>query len=245
MADRIGVVGAGVMGAGIAQALAASGCEVVCHDVAPEALDRARRDIRSGRYGLDAAVTRGLIDASAAEAVVARISFTRDLSEAADVDVVVEAVPEDLDLKLAVLRHLDETAPPGTIFASNSSGHPVATLAAATRRPELVVVWHWASPAVVMRFAEIVRGPATADHVVERITALAAAAGKNPIVIADSPDQWGYVANRLYGAMIAAAQAVVAEGIAAPAEVDQLMMDAFRWPSGPFGMVAGARAGWS
>jgi len=244
MADRIGVIGAGVMGAGITQALAASGCEVVCHDVAPEALDRARRDIRGGRYGLDAAVTRGIIDAATADATFARISFTPDLAEAAAVDVVVEAVPEDVELKLKVLRRLDELAPPGTVLASNSSGFPVATLADATERPELVVVWHWASPAVVMRLAEIVRGPATADHVVDRVTALAVAAGKNPVVIADSPDHWGYVANRLYGSMIAEAQAVVEEGVAAPGQVDQLMVDAFRWPAGPFGMVDGARSGW-
>jgi 3-hydroxybutyryl-CoA dehydrogenase/3-hydroxyacyl-CoA dehydrogenase len=244
MAERIGVVGAGVMGSGIAQVLAVSGCEVVCYDVAPGALERAARQLRTSRYGLDGAVARGKLTVAEADAAEARITFSSELAEAVSVDVVVEAVPEDLDLKVELFRTLDGIAPTGTILASNSSGFPITVLAAATARPELVIGWHWASPVVAMALAEIVRTPQTADAVVARICALAAAAGKNPVVVKDQPATWGYVANRIYARARAEADAVVAEGVATPEEVDQLMMDAFRWPSGPFGMVNGAKSGW-
>jgi 3-hydroxybutyryl-CoA dehydrogenase len=159
--------------------------------------------------------------------------------------VLIEAVPEDLGLKVALFKTLDRAAPAGCILASNSSGFPIAALAAATARPELVIGWHWASPVVAMSLAEIVRTPVTAAATVEHICALAAAAGKHPIVVNDQPMAWGYVVNRVYAKARAEAQAVVAEGVATEEQVDQLMIDAFRWPAGPFGMVRGATTGWS
>ena len=172
------------------------------------------------------------------------MTFSSDIADAVAVDVVIEAVPEKLDLKIELFRKLDEVAPRETILASNSSGFPIADLAAVTTRPELVIGWHWASPVVAMAFAEIVRTPQTADAVVARICALAAGAGKNPIVINDQPAVEAYVANRIYAKVRAEAGAVVAEGVATPEDVDQLLMDAFRWPIGPFGMIHGATTGW-
>ena len=232
MAEHIGVIGAGVMGSGIAQVLAVSGCQVVCYDIAPAALERAAALLRTGRYGLDGAVARGKLSAAEATAAAARITFSTELAEAVAVDVVVEAVPENLDLKVELFRSLDAIAPSGTVLASNSSGFPIAALAAATARPEMVIGWHWASPVVVMPLAEIVRTPQTDELVVQRICALAAAAGKNPIVVNDQPATWGYVVDRVYAKARAEAGAVVAEGVATAEQVDQLMMDAFRWPAG-------------
>ena len=117
-------------------------------------------------------------------------------------------------------------------------------MAAATERPDRVIGWHWASPAPVMRMAEIVSTRDTADTTVETIVAVAKACGKNPVVVRDNPTTWGFVANRVYFAMVAEANRVVADGVATEDQVDQLMMDGFRWPSGPFGMVKGATAGW-
>jgi 3-hydroxybutyryl-CoA dehydrogenase len=244
MSDRIGVVGAGVMGAGIAQVLAQSGCSVVCYDVATEALDNARRIVEDGRFGVHRAVELGRLTPEEATAALTRLRFSDNRAEVVDVDMVVEAVPEKLDLKIRLFRELDGQCPPATILASNSSGFPIAALAAATDRPDRVVGWHWASPAPVMRLAEIVRGPDTSDATVATVQRLAAAAGKHPIVVKDQPTSWGYVANRVYGAMIREAQRVVDEGVATRDEVDQLMVDCFRWPSGPFGMVLGATSGW-
>jgi 3-hydroxyacyl-CoA dehydrogenase len=245
MSERIGVMGAGVMGSGIAQVMAIAGHEVVCYDVAEEALDKGRATVDTGRFGVKSAVERGKLKPDEADAALARITFSSDLDEVAATDVVIEAVPERLDLKIRVFRDLDQRSPKSTILASNSSGFPISALAAATDRPEQVVGWHWASPAPVMKLAEIVRAPQTSDETIETIRRLAAEAGKNPIVVRDNPRTWGYVANRIYGAMGREARQVVAEKIATAEEVDQLMVDCFRWPTGPFGMGRGAGSGWS
>ena len=241
----VGVMGAGVMGSGIAQVLALAGHEVTCYDVAEEALAKGRETVENGRFGLRGAIERGKATAEQVDATLARLRFTSDLDDVSRSDVIIEAVPERLDLKIRVFRDLDQQAPESTILASNSSGFPIAALAAATDRPDRVIGWHWASPAPVMKLAEIVRAPATSDETVDTIARLAAAAGKNPVVVKDNTRTWGYVANRVYFAMVREARAVVEEGIAKPEDVDQLMVDCFRWPTGPFGMTRGARSGWS
>ncbi len=242
--ERIGVIGAGVMGSGIAQVLAVAGHEVRCHDIDQAALDRAADAVSTGRYGVQGAVERGKLTAAEAEAAIARLSFNTDRDAALDADLVIEAIPERLELKLRFWAEIDKAAPDRTIFASNSSGFPIAALAAVTNRPDRMVGWHWASPAPVMRLAEIVRGPETSDATVEVVVRLATGAGKNPIVVNDTTRAWGYVANRVYSAMAREARQVVDEGIATREQVDQLMMDCFRWPSGPFGMFTGASTGW-
>lgn len=243
--ETVGVVGAGVMGSGIAQVAATAGFTTVCHDVDPAALTRARDDVVAGRYGFDRGVERGKLTRDAADAALERLSFSPDLGAAASTDLVVEAVPEHLDLKIRVMRELDRAAPSSTILASNSSGFPIAALGAATDRPERVVGWHWASPAPVMALAEIVRARDTSDETVDAVVAAARRCGKDPVVVHDAPTAWGYVSNRVYFAMVAEAQKLVAEGVATADDVDRIMVDCFRWPTGPFGMVAGATRGWS
>lgn len=243
--QSIGVLGAGVMGGGIAQVCAIGGYEVQCYDIAEDALRAGHEHATSGRYGIESAVTRGLLTREDADAAIARLHFTGTFEEAAATDLVVEAVPEKLDLKIRVFRDLDRAAPEQTILCSNSSGFPIQALAAATDRPDRVAGWHWASPAPVMKLAEIVRTAATSDETVDTVSAVAAKCGKHPVVVRDTAMAWGYVANRVYFAMIAEAQKVVNEGIATPDQVDQLMVDCYRWPSGPFGMVKGAGSGWS
>ena len=245
MSERIAVMGAGVMGAGIAQVMALAGHDVVGYDISAEVLATAREGVDTGRFGVRGAVERGKLTEADADAALARITFTDDLDAVTDADVVIEAVPERLDLKVEVFRDLDRRCIATTILASNSSGFPIQALAAATERPDRVIGWHWASPAPVMKLAEIVRAPKTSDETVATIERLAAAAGKNPVVVKDTAMAWGYVANRVYGAMIREAQRVVEEGIADRAQIDQLMTDCFRWPAGPFGMVRGAGSGWS
>ncbi len=241
---RIGVLGAGVMGAGIAQVMAVAGHQVVCHDVSPDALRTAGASVDSGRFGVRGAVERGKLTSKQADAALARLHFTDDVTTLHATDIVIEAVPERLDLKIKVLRDLDRHCGPHAILASNSSGFPIAALAAATDRADRVVGWHWASPAPVMKFAEIVRAPSTSDETVAIVVGLAQRAGKNPIVVKDASMSWGYVANRVYAAMVREATRVVDEGIASRDEVDQLMVDCFRWPTGPFGMTRGATSGW-
>jgi 3-hydroxybutyryl-CoA dehydrogenase len=242
---NIGVVGAGVMGSGIAQVAAAAGYDAVCFDVSDDALIAAREHVTTGRFGLDNGVARGKLTREEADAALARLTFTNAFDDAAAADLVIEAVPEQLDLKVRVFRDLDAAAPPSTILASNTSGFSIAGLAAATERPDRVIGWHWASPAPVMKLAEIVVTRETSDATVAAVTDAAARCGKNPIVVNDTPMAWGFVANRVYFAMVREAQRVVDEGVASREDVDQLMVDCFRWPSGPFGMVRGAGRGWT
>jgi 3-hydroxybutyryl-CoA dehydrogenase len=242
---KIGVLGAGVMGSGIAQVCALAGDDVVSYDVDASALAEARAHVTTGRFGLDRAVARSKVTRAEADAALARITFSDSFEAAAATDLVIEAVPERLELKIRVFRDLDRLAPAATILASNTSGLPIAAMAAATDRPDRVIGWHWASPAPVMKLAEIVVTPETSETTIATVTDAATRCGKHPIVVKDNPMQWGFVANRVYFAMVREAQRVVDEGIATRAEVDRLMTDCFRWPSGPFGMVAGAGSGWS
>jgi 3-hydroxyacyl-CoA dehydrogenase len=241
---RVGVIGAGVMGSGIAQVCATAGCATTCYDLSHEALERARTATRSGRYGFERAVERGKLGREQAEAALARLAFTASFEEAAAADLVIECVPEDLALKIETFRALDAKAPASAILASNTSGFPIAALAAATSRPERVIGWHWASPPVAMRLAEVVVTPRTGAETVRVVSELARACGKNPVLVKDAPMHWGFVANRIYGAMLREAQHVVGEGIATQEQVNQLMVDCFRWPVGPFAMVEGATRGW-
>lgn len=242
---RIGVLGAGVMGGGIAQVCAIGGYDVVCYDIDAVALAAGREHATTGRYGIENAVERGKLTRDEADAATARLTFSESFTDAAGTDLVVEAVPERLDLKIRVFRDLDHAAPAHTILCSNTSGFSIQAVGAATDRPDKVIGWHWASPAPVMKLAEIIRTPATSDETVATVSAVASRCGKNPVVVKDTAMAWGFVANRVYFAMIAEAQKVVNEGIATPDQVDQLMMDCFRWLTGPFGMVKGATGGWS
>ena len=242
--SRVGVIGAGVMGSGIAQTLATAGYTTVGYDVSSEAVGQARELVRSGRFGFERAVDRGKIGQDEAAAALERLSFTTDLAEAVQAELIVECVPEDLALKIRVFRELDREAPENAVLASNTSGFSIAAIAGATDRPERVVGWHWASPPPVMRFAEIVRGPASSDHAVDVCVEAARRCGKNPVVVKDTAMAWGFVANRVYGAMLREASRVVDEGIATHEEVNQLMVDCFNWPVGPFAMIKGATKGW-
>jgi 3-hydroxybutyryl-CoA dehydrogenase/3-hydroxyacyl-CoA dehydrogenase len=232
------------MGSGIAQSLATGGIETVCTDISSDALARAREQVQTGRFGFERAVQRGKLSHADAEAAFARLTFTGEFDAAANTDIVVECVPERLELKVRTFRDLDAASPEATVLASNSSGFPIAALAAATERPTRVLGWHWASPPVIMRFAEIVVTRETDPEAVTRVEAAARQCGKNPIVVQDAPMAWGYVANRVYFAMIREAQRVVDEGVATPEQVNELMVDCYNWPVGPFAMVKGAGSGW-
>jgi len=242
---RIGVIGAGVMGSGIAQVAATAGYPTVCVDIDAAAVERAHEHVTTGRYGFERAVERGKLTRADADAALGRLELSTSFDAAASAGIVIEAVPERLDLKIRVFRDLDRAAPETTIFASNTSGFSIAAIAAATDRPDRVIGWHWASPAPVMPFAEIVRTRATSDATVARIEEVAAACGKNPVVINDTDTAWGFVANRVYAAVMSEAKRVVDDGVATPEQVDQLMMDCFGWPTGPYTMIRGARSGWT
>ena len=242
---KVGVLGAGVMGAGIAQVTATAGYETVCYDVDADALASGLEHVTTGRYGFERGVERGKLTRDEADAARARLSFTDSFDEAANVDVVVEAVPEKLELKQQVFRDLDAAAPAGTILASNTSGFPIGQIAEATNRPELVIGWHWASPPAVMRLAEIVRSPRHQRRDRRRRSSTRHRVRQEPGGRSPTPRRRVGLRRqpRLHGDD-REANRCVDEGIATREQVDMLMVDCFRWPVGPFGMVQGATSGW-
>jgi 3-hydroxybutyryl-CoA dehydrogenase len=242
----VGVVGAGVMGSGIAQSLAVAGVgRVVCVDVSAEAVANAEVQVTSGRYGLGRAVELGLITDEVAERARGAMTFATDRTSMRHADVVVEAIYEDIGAKIRLLRDLDGELDRATVMASNTSGLSITALAAATDRPDRVIGWHWASPAVIQRMAEIVTSADTSQATVDLIIELARACGKNPVVVKDTQSAWGFVANRIFRAARLEAERLVGEGITDEAGVDRLMKDCFRWPAGPFELTGGARSNWS
>lgn len=242
----VGVVGAGVMGAGVAQSLAVAGVgRVVCIDTSDQAVANAEVQVESGRFGLGKAVELGRITEEVAARARSSMTFATDRASVGPADVVIEAIYEDIGAKIRLFRQLDRELGAATVIASNTSGLSITALAAATDRADRVIGWHWASPAVIQRMAEIVTCADTSQETVDLITELARACGKNPVVVKDVQSAWGFVANRVFRAARLEAERIVSEGITDEAGVDRLMKDCFRWPAGPFELTGGARSNWS
>lgn len=244
--NSVGVIGGGVMGSGIAQALAAGGCTVTIRDLNDELLAKARATIVEGRYGLNRAVERGKTAREDADAALARLSFTTEIKDLAGADLVIEAVPEDLDLKRRVFGELDGIVQPGAILASNTSGLSIIDINKAVseaRRPRFLGM-HWFSPAPIMKLVEIVHAPETAEETVRALEDVCERAGKVSIRVKDAPGRYGFVANRIYFAAVREAQKVMEEGIASVEDINKAMVYGFNWPVGPLAMVEGARKGW-
>ncbi|RIK44403.1 MAG: 3-hydroxybutyryl-CoA dehydrogenase [Chloroflexi bacterium] len=231
----IAVTGVGVMGAVIAQVYALSGYSVRMHDLSAARLDWAWDRIENHRFGVKRAVEIGRLSRDDADAALERLTATTDLEEATSgVDFVLEAVFEDFGLKVDVFKAVDRLAPPHAILTSNTAGLSIAALAHATNRPSQVMGWHWFQPASVMKLAELVVHDGVAPETVATVEAMARRCGKNPVVVKDDIYHWGFVANRIYGAVRREARDIVAQGIATREQVDQIMKDGFRWPMGPF-----------
>jgi len=227
---RLGVCGSGIMGHGIAQVAAIAGLEVRLMDTEPRALETAQDKIEASLAKLSG---KGKLTPAAAAGSRERIVFTTDLAEMVrDAEVVIEAVPEVLQLKREVFSELDRAAPAGAILATNTSQFSITAIAAATNRPAAVIGMHWFSPVVMMKLVEVIRGYETSDNTVTRITTLARFLGKEPVLCRrDSP---GFITTRLLAVLTNEAQRIVEEGLASAEEVDTACRLAFGHPMGPF-----------
>jgi 3-hydroxyacyl-CoA dehydrogenase len=241
-----GVLGGGVMGSGIGQALASGGLKVTIRDVSDELIEKARSTVVDGRYGLKRGVELGKTTQEDADAALANLSFTTSVDDLADVDLIVEAVPEDLELKKKVWAQMDEIVKAGAVFASNTSGLVIADLnkAVAEARRPLFIGMHWFSPAPIMKLVELVHAPETAEETIEALESLCQRIGKVSVRVKDAPGKYGFIANRIYFAAVREAQAVLAEGIASAEDINKAMVYGYNWPVGPLAMVEGARKGW-
>jgi len=241
---KIGVLGAGMMGSQITQVCATFGFNVVTRDISDNILKDGMNQIVEGPFGLKRGVDRGKLTKEQMDDAIKRIKTTTDIDEVCrDVDVIIEAAPEDLSLKIKIFKELDEKCPKRTVLSTNSSGFTVAPIAGATKRPDKVVVMHWFNPAPIMKLVEIVKGPETSDETVEVIKGIAEKCRKITIVAKDDPRGYGYVANRCYNALVREAMRLIDAGICTSEDVDKALKFGYNFPMGPFEMLAFALRG--
>ncbi len=223
----VGVLGAGTMGNGIAHVFARARYKVILRDVEKRFLDRGMETIGKN---LDREVKKGRISEADKPAVLARIDATTDTAKLAAADFVVEAVPEQLDLKVRVLKEADAVLRPGAILASNTSSISITQLATQTSRPERFIGMHFMNPVPVMALVEVIRGLATSDDTFQTTVALCEKLEKKPVAVNDAP---GFVSNRVLMPMINEAAFCVMEGVATPEAVDAVMKTGMNHPMGP------------
>jgi 3-hydroxybutyryl-CoA dehydrogenase len=223
----VAVLGAGTMGNGIAHVFARSGYKVILRDVEQRFLDKGLDTISKN---LDREVKKGKLAEADKPVVLARIKPTTAASELAAADLAVEAVPEQLDLKVKLLKEVDAALKPGAILASNTSSISITELAAKTSRPERFIGMHFMNPVPVMQLVEVIRGLATSDETFTTITALCEKLEKKPVAVNDAP---GFVSNRVLMPLINEAAYAVMEGVATPEAVDAVMKMGMNHPMGP------------
>ncbi|MER7778340.1 3-hydroxyacyl-CoA dehydrogenase family protein [Streptomyces sp. NPDC096191] len=228
MARKLAVIGAGLMGSGIAQVAAQAGWDVVLRDVTDEALRRGTDGIRTS---YDRFVAKGKLAAEEADAALARITATTDLDAVADADVVVEAVFEKLEVKHEIFRALDKLVKDGAILASNTSAIPITKIAAVTERPERVVGTHFFSPVPMMQLCELVRGYKTSDETLATAREFAESTGKTCIVV--NRDVAGFVTTRLISALVVEAAKLYESGVATAEDIDLACKLGFGHAMGP------------
>jgi 3-hydroxyacyl-CoA dehydrogenase len=178
------------------------------------------------------------------DATVGRLSFTQNVSDLSGCDLIIEAVPENLDLKKSVFTELDALVKKEAIFATNTSGFAISDVNKAVSRRDRFIGFHWFSPAFIMKPVEIIYAPETSEETLETMLELTRKLGKVPIKVKDAPGKYGFVGNRIYFAMVAEARKVLEEGVASAEDIDEVMKLGYNWPVGPLGMTRGARGGW-
>ncbi|MEG0771782.1 3-hydroxybutyryl-CoA dehydrogenase [Clostridium sp.] len=228
--EKICVLGAGTMGAGIAQAFAAKGYEVIIRDIKDEFVDKGISGIKKG---LDKLAAKGKITNEEVEAILSRISGTTDLNLLDDVDLVIEAAVEKMDIKKQIFADLDRICKPGAILATNTSSLSITEIATATSRPDKVIGMHFFNPATIMKLVEIIRGMATSEETYNAIKEVTLAIAKEPVEVAEAP---GFVVNRILVPMINEAVGILAEGIASVEDIDKAMMLGANHPMGPLAL---------
>lgn len=225
---KVFVVGAGLMGGGITQVTATAGYEVVMRDIAQEPLDRSMKEIERS---LGKFVSKEKLTEDQARNALANIKTTTDMAEAADADLIVEAVFEKIELKQDVFKQLDEICKPDCVLATNTSAISITSIASVTKRPEKVVGTHFFSPVPMMRLCELIRGLQTSDETLDAAVDYAHSIGKETVVV--QKDVAGFIANRVGLAMSAVAISLVERGVATPEDIDKAMKLGFAHRMGP------------
>jgi len=229
--ERVGVVGLGTMGAGIAQVCLQAGVETVGREVNDELAERGRATID---HYLSRGVEKGRMTAEQKDETLARLTLATDLGALASCDLVIEAVIEDIAAKAAVFKELDDLLAPDAILATNTSALSVTEIADVTERPERVVGMHFFNPAPVLKLVEVVRTAHTSDEVFAAAFAFAEKLGKEPIACNDTP---GFVVNRILIPLLNDCVRVIDEARVSPEDVDRAMTFGANWPIGPCALI--------
>lgn len=227
---KVYVLGAGTMGAGIAQAFAVKGHEVIIRDIKNEFVEKGLAGINKN---LSKLVSKGKMEESQKEEILIRLTGTVDLNMAADCDLVIEAAIENMEIKKQIFCDLDKICKPETILASNTSSLSITEIAAATNRPDKVIGMHFFNPAPVMKLVEVIKGMATSQETFDAVKELSEAIGKQPVEVKEAP---GFVVNKILIPMINEAVGILAEDIASAEDVDKAMMLGANHPMGPLAL---------
>ena len=229
---KIGVLGAGVMGSGIAQVAAQSGFEVVMRDIADEFVQKGLKNIEAF---LSKGVEKGKVTPEEKEAALGRIKGTTAVEDLKDVDFVIEAVIEDLELKKKVFKEMDELTRSEVILATNTSSMSITEIAASTSRPDKVVGMHFFNPVPLMRLVEVIKGLETSDETVDVTWKLAERLGKTPVLV--KKDTPGFIVNRIMLPQLMEAIRIYEEGIASMEDIDKAVKLGLNYPMGPFELM--------
>ena len=248
----IGVIGAGVMGGGIAQSAILAGYKVIVRDLTDEICQKAKNTIMNGRFGIKGAVEKGKTTQEEMDKALSLLSFATKVEDLKNCDLIIEAIGggadgaiENKDMKLKVFKELDAILKKEGVIASNTSKYTIADLAAVTNRKDRFIGMHLFSPANIMKLVEVIYTKDVTEDVIVLIEELSKSWGKTPVRVKDVPGDTGFIGNRVFGAARKEAMKIVEEGIATPEDVNTAMELGFRWPAGPLpAKRSGARSGW-
>lgn len=228
---KVMVLGAGTMGSGIAQVVAQAGYEVILRDIEDRFVDKGLKTIGKN---LARSVEKGQLTQEKFDEIMGRITGTTDLQMAEDVDLVIEAIIEKMELKKEIFKTLDEICKPECILASNTSALSISEIAAVTKRPEKVMGMHFFNPAPVMKLVELIKGAATSDETFNTIKELTVKLGKTPVAVEEAP---GFCVNRILVPMINEAAYILMEGVASAEDIDTAMKLGANHPIGPLALA--------
>jgi 3-hydroxybutyryl-CoA dehydrogenase len=229
--SKICIIGAGTMGAGIAQAFASNGFQVVLRDIKQEFIDRG---IGFVQKNIDRLVSKEKITAEKAAEIMANIEGSTELDAVKDCQLIVEAAVENMAIKKSIFSELDAVCSPDTIFATNTSSLSITEIAAATGRPDKVIGMHFFNPAPVMKLVELIRGITTSTETLDAVKAITLQLNKTPVEVAEAP---GFVVNRILIPMINESIAILAEGVASAEDIDTSMKLGANHPMGPLALA--------
>jgi 3-hydroxybutyryl-CoA dehydrogenase len=243
---KIGLMGGGVMGGGIAQVLAIGGFDVIVRDLNDELIDATRESVEESRWGMKRAVEIGKLEFDVALEAMQRIEYTTKPQDLADVDFVIEAIPEKLDLKQSEFKMMDGIVKPEAIFTSNTSGFVIAEIArdVSDARKPLFAGMHFSNPVPTMKMCEVIYTPETSEETIETVKGVAEQAGRVVSMVMDAPGTYGFLLNRIFAAARREADKIVDAGIASQEDIDKAMVTGRNWPAGFYGQRGGIGRQW-